>query len=70
MKKKSQKIISQPVICIETGEIFPSVKEAIAFANVSRSTFFSALRNLNKTAGKFHFKRIDNRIEEKGDMYK
>ena len=59
-ERKKQKIFTKPVICIETGQIFPSVKDAIVFANVSRSTFFTILKNPDKTAGGFHWKYFED----------
>ncbi|MBQ9487223.1 MAG: hypothetical protein IJU91_05425 [Selenomonadaceae bacterium] len=62
-ERKKQKIFTKPVICIETGQVFSSVKDAIAFADVGRSTFFKSLKNPDKLAGGLHWKYFDQQNE-------
>ena len=47
---------SVPVLCIETGQIFNSVKSAAVFANIKRSTLSACLTGKTKTAGGYCWK--------------
>lgn len=49
-----------PVVCIETGERFPSVKAAAEFVSRHESTVIAALKNHNRTAGGYHWRYADN----------
>lgn len=50
----------QPVMCIETGEVFPSVKDAAKFAGVARPSLSRVLASDCKfTAGGFHWKKVE-----------
>ena len=44
-----------PVRCVETGEVFCSVKKAAEFAGVSRSMISMVITNKRKTAGGYHW---------------
>lgn len=50
-----QKLIKKPIICIDTGEIFDSVKSAAATTDVSRSCISMALNGKTKTAGGYRW---------------
>lgn len=57
-KKYSEKV-SIKVECIETGEIFSSILEASQQKNINMSNLQLASRGIRKTAGGFHWKRVD-----------
>ena len=48
-----------PVVCIETGERFPSVKAAAEFVSKHESTVVAALKNPLRTAGGYHWRYAD-----------
>ena len=50
-----QKLFKKPIICIDTGEIFDSVKSASASVGISRSCVSMALTGSIKTAGGYHW---------------
>lgn len=59
-KKKMSQIMlnnanSKKIICIETGEIFPSISEAGRILNISFSNIASVCRKQRKTAKNLHF---------------
>lgn len=47
---------AKSVMCIETGEIFPTTVSAAKAVNVSRGTICSCLLGRSKTAGGYHWK--------------
>lgn len=47
---------AKSVLCIETGEIFPTTVSAAKAVNVSRGTICSCLLGRSKTAGGYHWK--------------
>lgn len=49
-----------PVVCVETGERFPSVKSAAEFVSRHESTVIAALKNHKRTAGGYHWRYADN----------
>ena len=44
------------VICLETGEIFSSIKAAARFANVSKTAISNACRGVTSKAGNYHWR--------------
>ena len=52
---EQQSLFKKPVICIETGEIFESVKSAAAKAGVTHSCVSMALNGRGKTAGGYRW---------------
>lgn len=48
------------VLCIETGKVFDSLIEAGKFYNISIGNISSVLSGKRKTAGGYHWKRIEN----------
>ena len=56
--KRSAEHRKKPVICVETGEVFPSVKEAADYYQVSYSNIFRALKNPRHTSGGVHWQRV------------
>lgn len=47
---------AKSVMCLETGEIFPTTVSAAKAVNVSRGTICSCLLGRSKTAGGYHWK--------------
>lgn len=54
-KKKLSELKSVPVICIETGEIFSSGKEAGEAKGISRGSIAHVVKGNRKTAGGLHW---------------
>lgn len=48
------------VLCIETGKVFDSLVEASKFYNISVGNISSVLSGKRKTAGGYHWKRVEN----------
>ena len=58
-KKKKKPI---PVLCVETGESFPSINAAhLAYPNLSKESITNACKNENILAGDFHWKLVNER---------
>lgn len=58
---------STPVVCVETGEVYPSVREAERQTGVDDSSISSCLNGKYKSAGGYHWARFvegDNQIYE------
>ena len=53
-KRKICEKLSKKVICINTGEIFDSMKEAGNYYNVTRSNITLCCREIRKSAGKLN----------------
>lgn len=53
--ENQQKLFKKPIICIDTGEIFDSVKSAAAKVGVSRSGISMILNGRGKTAGGYRW---------------
>lgn len=53
--ENQQKLFKKPIICIDTGKIFDSVKSAAASVGVSRSCVSMALNGRTKTAGGYRW---------------
>ena len=63
-ESKQKMILSSPmrqeVLCIETGIIYPSIKEAARKMGLkSKNSIILALNNPNKTAKGYHWKRVE-----------
>jgi group I intron endonuclease len=54
--------ISKRVICIETGEIFNSIKNASKVKNIDASSISACCKGKLKTAGKLHWKYYEESI--------
>lgn len=50
---------SRPVVCVETGEVFPSVRQAAAFRNLDPSSITKACKGAYSTVCGFHWKYVD-----------
>ena len=51
---------SKSVTCVETGEIFLSIKEAASWAGIKDSTLVTCLKGKIKSAGGYHWKYSDD----------
>lgn len=51
---------AKKVKCVETGEIFPSAREAAEFAKVCKSSITNCTSGLSKTAGGYHWEKVEN----------
>lgn len=58
-KENLSKKKSKPILCVETGIIYPSSKAAETFFNVARSAITHVLDKEDKTSCGFHWKRIE-----------
>ncbi|MBR2775460.1 MAG: hypothetical protein IKD73_10800, partial [Selenomonadaceae bacterium] len=47
------------VLCVETGEVFPSIKAAAEFYNLKRPNISAVLNGDSKTCGGFHWEYVD-----------
>lgn len=52
-----------PVLCIETGQVFPSIKEASIFCGVGHSSIGKAIRNKTRVCG-YYWAYADDDNEE------
>ena len=59
-KDNLRKRLSKKVLCVETGMIFNSAKEAGELLNIDSSCINKCCRGERKTAGGYHWKRIAN----------
>lgn len=50
---------SRPVVCVETGEVFPSVRQAAAHSNLDPSSITKACKGVYSTVCGFHWKYVD-----------
>ena len=51
----------KPVLCVETGEVYPSFGEAMRQTGIDRYSISKCCSGKLKTAGKFHWRCIDGR---------
>lgn len=49
--------MSHPIVCLDTGEIFPSISEAARLKNISRVSLLRHINGLNKSCGGLTFCR-------------
>lgn len=49
---------SIPVLCVETGEVYPSVREASRQTGVNQQNISSCLNGKRKSAGGFHWQKV------------
>lgn len=56
--RESKRQYFKPIICIETGQIFESIREAGKFLNIDRTCISRVLNGLQKTASSYTFKYI------------
>ena len=63
--KRSKGRPGQRILCINDGLIFNSLSEAAEYYNIDQTSITRQLQGQRKTAGGYHFIRIDNlRYEE------
>lgn len=56
MTQRNRKDCSKPVMCIETGVIYPSINEANRKTGADRNTIADVCKGKLKTAGGYHWK--------------
>ena len=56
------------VICVDTGLLFASIREAALFAGVSKTAISTACQGLKHTAGKYHWKYESTTDKDYYDM--
>lgn len=61
-RKRENSHMFKPVICVETGEIFPSIKDAALSVGVHKHEITAVLRGYRnrKTSGGYHWKYYDS----------
>lgn len=57
-KERSARKQAQKIMCVETGEIFDSMRIASEKSNINYGNISSACSNPNRTAGGFHWIKI------------
>ena len=58
-KQLNRKDLSKPIMCVETGIIYPSIAEASRQTNLDKGNIGSTYRGKAKSCGGFHWKFID-----------
>ena len=58
-KKSASAATRRSVLCVETGEIFLFMKDAMAWAKISRHVLRKACLNENYVAGGYHWRYVD-----------
>ena len=53
-------LLSKPVLCVETGELYPSLTEAKRQTGIVQSSISKCLNGKLKTAGGYHWKLLKN----------
>ena len=56
LSKSRRNIGCKKVVCVETGQVFDSIKSADEF--VHKSNVFHALKGINKTCGGYHWRYV------------
>lgn len=51
---------NKPILCLETGTVFDSAKEAAEFVHRSPNVVSACARGLNSTAGGYHWQYVDD----------
>lgn len=67
-RAKISKANSTPIVCIETGEIYPSIVAASKAVNLSASAISLVINGKNKTAGKLHWMKLSDYKEQYGEI--
>lgn len=62
--KNNNPLLSNRVMCVETGIIYQSIREAERTNNYPRGSLSNCLRGKNKTAQGFHWKYVDKETPE------
>lgn len=55
---------SKKVICLETGQVFNTIKEASEWCNTGKANVCSCCKGRNKTAGGYHWEYIEEYLTE------
>lgn len=69
-KKTEKRInkIKKPIICVETGEIFPSIKEAANKFNITSGFMGSVVKGIKPSAKGLHFNYVNENLKMKADL--
>lgn len=67
-KKKISKANSTEVICLKTKEVYPSIKAAGESVGLTASAISLVINGKNKTAGKLHWMRLAEYLEQYGEI--
>lgn len=60
---------SKPVMCVETGKVYPNMKTAAADIGIDPSAISGVIRGINITAGGYHWRYPDGE-ENKGSQHR
>jgi len=61
--------MARTVICVETGQVFDSIKDAAEWLGQYPSSVSQVLRGLSSSAGGYHWVYADEEDAESGDHY-
>ena len=61
-KPSTYEKLCRKVLCVETGEVFPSIKAAAEFYNLKRPNISAVLNGDSKTCGGFHWQYVDGQL--------
>ena len=50
--------LSMRVLCVETGEVYPSIQEASRRTSINRGNISACCRGKRKTAGGYHWRKV------------
>lgn len=62
-RKKTRKYWNRPVLCVETGQVFSSIRECSDKLGIPYMTITNCIKNRNATRG-FHFVNAKNIVDE------
>lgn len=62
--QKNRKDLSKSVICLETGEIFPSINETARSLGISRVLISKVCRGIKRSAGGLTFEWANNKLTD------
>ena len=60
--KKVSKKMSIPVLCVELGTVFPSIKSAAKELQLDASGICKSCKNINRRVGGYHFRRMEKGV--------
>ena len=56
---------TRPVLCVETGHVFNSIKDAAAWLEMTSNAISQAVRGLNPRAGGYHWEYVSREKPKK-----
>ena len=66
---KKRRRQSQPVRCVETGQVFRQIKDAAAWLGKSPTAISLAVRGLNPSAGGYHWEYVVEDEDEEAALF-